>query len=325
MLRGRNGFGAAGIRHHHDLVVHDAAIGMVAHTHTETLPKRTEIGKDVAFVALAHRSIRVEISAPLGKRICATPVSPAATACPISPSPRPASRFHPSGLRGRIAPHVVSLANELHGVSSVSFLVRAPAIEACFSSGVIDAHFALAASCWALYSACSAAVNGSTSRAAPSLRALELLLSLLLDGAGVTCARPRRMRHQGDDRNRGLPHSSLISYSTCNRTLSRHHARFVTLAFDVHAHAARQRRVHGLRDRDQHPARQAHEHLLRRLRLVEVAVLRDVAADRAAMAPAAMARRGPCRRRSGCRVRRPRHRQGSRPIPDRACSSLPLR
>ena len=51
-------------------------------------------------------------------------------------------------------------------------------------------------------------------------------------------------------------------------------------AFDVHPHSALDRGIHRLRDRNENAALQAHEYLLRRLRLVEVAVLRNVAADR---------------------------------------------
>jgi len=59
----------------------------------------------------------------------------------------------------------------------------------------------------------------------------------------------------------------------------RHDARVDTAALDVDFLARAQVRIHGLRHRNQHAARQANEDLLRRLGLVEIFLLSDVAAD----------------------------------------------
>src|SRR4030095_10960090 len=60
----------------------------------------------------------------------------------------------------------------------------------------------------------------------------------------------------------------------------RYDARVVAGPFDVHAHAAHESAVEGLRDHHQNAAPQADETLLRGLRLVEIPVLHDVAANR---------------------------------------------
>src|SRR4029453_12857986 len=60
----------------------------------------------------------------------------------------------------------------------------------------------------------------------------------------------------------------------------RYDARVVAGPFDVHAHAADESAVDGLRDHHQNAAPQADENLLRGLRLVEIPVLHDVAPNR---------------------------------------------